>query len=353
MEDEIIGYDALWDSMEKCQRGVIWKDSVASFSLNAPERIMKLEEELRTGKYEMRPPFLFTITSPKRREISSVCFRDRVYQRSLNDNSLYPTMTRSFIFDNWACQKGKGTDHARDRLSNFLHSFYRKHGLNGYIGQFDVKGYYPNMNHAYIEGMFERKLPTEVYKRVEEVLRHQYNGDIGYNPGSQMIQIAGISALNDLDHFIKEKLKIRYYLRYMDDFILVHEDKEYLEKCKREIAEFITRGCFKLHEDKSRIFPIRDGILFLGFIFRLTKTGKVIKTVNPKNVKAERKKLRRLVAKSKRGETPRESVDESFRSWKDHASKGNSYKLIQRMDEFYKGLWEENNAENCTQNGPP
>ena len=352
-ESEIITYDALYDSMCKCQKGVIWKDSVAHFVLNAPEEVLRLEEQLSNGSYRPRPPKMFKITSPKPREISSIPFRDRVYQRSLNDNILYPTMTKSFIYDNWACQKGKGTDKARKRLKEFLQKFYRKHGTDGYIAQFDIHGYYPNMDHAYIESMFRKKLSPEIYQRVEDVLHHQYGGDKGYNPGSQMIQIAGISALDGLDHFIKEQLHIKLYIRYMDDFILIHEDKAYLEYCQERIIEKLAECKFEINPKKTKISPIKDGIMFLGFDYKLTNTGKVLMFINPKNVKAKRKNLFRLVAKSKRGEIPRESVDESYRSWRDHASKGNNYKLLQKMDKYYKDLWEEDcNVENSQENVP-
>lgn len=352
-DEEIIGYDALYESMRKCQRGVIWKDSVAHFVLNGPEEVMKLEAELKSGEYRPRNPKQFVVNSPKRREISSIPFRDRVYQRSLNDKVLYPVMTRSFIYDNWACQKGKGTDHARERLKEFLRSFYRKHGTDGYFAQFDIHGYYPNMDHEYIEGVFREKLEPDVYRRVLDVLRHQYPGDKGYNPGSQMIQIAGISALNPLDHYIKEQLHVRYYLRYMDDFIMIHEDKAFLEACQEKIIAKLQDCRFEINPKKTRIFPIKEGIMFLGFQYRLTDTGKVLLFVNPKNVKAKRKNLRRLVAKSKKGLIPKASVDESYRAWKDHASKGNSYKLLRKMDEYYKSLWEEEHAEDIQETVSP
>lgn len=346
-EEIIIGCDSLYTSMYNCQKGVIWKDSVAHFVLNAPEEILKLERELKDGTYRPRKPKMFMVTSPKPREISSIPFRDRVYQRSLNDNVLYPTMTKSFIYDNWACQKGKGTDHARDRLRDFFRRYYRKYGTEGYIAQFDVSGYYPNMDHGYIEGMFQKKLEPEPYERVKAVLRHQYPGSKGYNPGSQMIQIAGISALNELDHYVKEQLHVRLYIRYMDDFILIHHDRSFLEDCQSKIIEKLHESHFEINRKKTKIVPISEGVSFLGFQYRLTETGKVLLFVSPKNVKAKRKNLRRLVAKSKRGELPKSSVDDSYRSWRDHASKGNSYKLLLRMDKYYKNLWEaETNAEN-------
>lgn len=103
--DNIIGFDALYESMNRCAHGVIWKDSTASYVLNGLENTLKLEKELNSGDYKPRPVRHFKITYPKPRDIASVSFRDRVYQRSINDNVLYPTMTKSFIYDNWACQK--------------------------------------------------------------------------------------------------------------------------------------------------------------------------------------------------------------------------------------------------------
>ena len=337
--EEVIGYDALYDSMRKCQKGVIWKDSVAHFVLNAPVEIMKLERDLKDGTYKPRKPKTFMVTSPKPREISSIAFRDRVYQRSLNDNVIYPTMTASFIYDNWACQKGKGTDGARNRLKELLRRYYRTHGSDGYIAQFDIKGYYPNMPHSYVENMFKGKLEPEIFQMVLGVLHHQYNGDVGYNPGSQLIQIAGISVLDPLDHFIKEQLHIKCYIRYMDDFILIHPDRDYLKTCQAMIAEWLNKNGFLLNEKKTRIKLISDGVMFLGFKFRLTDTGKVLMLIDPKNVKAKRKNLYRLVAKCKKGLIPKASVDESYRSWRDHASKGNNFKMLQRMDKYYANLW--------------
>jgi hypothetical protein len=108
LEENIINFESLYGSMQKCKKGVIWKDSTASFCLNGIENIMKLHTQLRNGEYKPRKPYTFKITSPKPRDIISVGFRDRVYQRTLNDLIVYPNAVRSFIFDNMACQKGKG-----------------------------------------------------------------------------------------------------------------------------------------------------------------------------------------------------------------------------------------------------
>jgi hypothetical protein len=341
--ESVIGFDPLYESLHKCRKGVLWKDSTASFYLNGLERTMYLSGKLHDGTYKARPPVHFMVTSPKPREISSIVFSDRVYQRSLNDNVVYPVMSKSFIYDNYACQKGKGTDAARNRLKEFLHKYYRKHGAVSYVSQFDIHGYYPNMSHAVTEDLFKKKLSPEIFEMVHRILNEQYEGDYGCNPGSQLIQIAGISVLDSFDHYVKEQLHAKLYIRYMDDFLIISHDKEYLEYCKTKMEQYLNQICFSLNPKKTRIYPLKDGIEFLGFRYILTDTGRVVMTIKSENVKRERRKLRRLVAKSKRGCLPREKVDESYKTWRNHASKGNSFKLLQRMDGYYYSLWRDGN----------
>ena len=344
-KEEIIGFDALYDSMMKSKKGVTWKGSVAHYVLNSMEETYKLCEELEKGTYKARPTTQFTITSPKPREIISVCFRDRVYQRSLNDNALYPIMTRQLIRDNWACQKGKGTDDARDRMKVFLQRMYRKYGTDFYGLQSDVHGYYPNMRHDITKELFRDKLDDWLYEQTETVLDGQYAGDVGYNPGSQMVQIAGIAFLSDYDHVMMEQTEAEDYGRYMDDSTLFHPSREYLENLKLINEKYLASKGMEFNPKKTKVFIIKDGFTFLGFKYRLTDTGKVIMTVSSEKVKERRRKLRKLVRKAKRGEITKAKVDDCYQAWRSHASKGNSFRLICRMDEFYKNLWNDQETE--------
>ncbi len=338
-EEEYIGFDALYESMYKCRLNVGWKDSVASYCLNGIENTLRLERSQKDGTYTAMPQKIIQITHPKPRTATSIAFRDRVYQRSLNDNVVYPIMSKSYIKHNAACQKGKGTEFARKELDRFMREAFRKHGLDIYVLHIDVKGYYPNMRHWVAEECFRKHLPLEIYRRVVEILRNQYEGEIGYNPGSQIVQIAGISVLSPLDHYIKEKLRIRWYLRYMDDLILMHGDCEYLEDCEKDIAAFLEKMEFEIHPKKTGVYPISKGIKALGFTHKLTETGKVIHLIDPANVKAARKRLYRLVKLAKRGELTKEKVDFCYESWKAHARIGNTFRLLQRMDQYYASLW--------------
>lgn len=341
-EKDIIGFEPIYDKIWLCKAGVSYKPSVAHFLMNSPEEAYKLSQDLILGKYYPRKTHHFIIYYPKKREIVSTTYRDRVYQRSLNDNVLYPAVTKQFIAQNTACQIGKGPDYAREYVKKYLHWMYRRYGVHFYGLKIDIHGYYPNMKHQIAKDFFWECLEDDTYKRAERVLNEQYGEeiDIGFNPGSQMIQIAGIGVLNQLDHFIKERLKIKCYVRTMDDLILFHQDREYLQYCQKQIEIELRKIGFEFNPKKTIILNLsQERFMYLGFYFRITSSGKVILTLNPKNIKHAQKRLRSMVAKAKRGEISKEVVDNSFQCWANHASKGNSYLLLQRMNKFYKELW--------------
>jgi hypothetical protein len=131
------------------------------------------------------------------------------------------------------------------------------------------------------------------------------------------------------------------HIRYMDDFILIHQDKEHLEYCLDEINKYLASLDLKLSTKKTQIFPLKQGIKFLGFIFHLTETGKVIRKLRKENVTHEKRKLRRMKKLVDEGVLTKEHVDECYASWKAHAKQGNTYNLILSMNKFYKNLWKE------------
>ncbi|MBR3631945.1 MAG: hypothetical protein IKN49_02620 [Elusimicrobiaceae bacterium] len=335
----VIDYDNLYNSGLKCKKGVIWKPSVSSFILNQIERTNQLCDELEAGTYKSLAPKPIKITHPKPRDGLCISFRDRVYQRSLNDNALYPMITNAFIYDNAACQKGKGTDFARGRIKKFLWNYFCNYGPEGYVLHIDIKGYYPSMRHDVVKNKFAKMVPDDIYGMAAKILDTQYSGTVGYNPGSQMVQIAGIGVLDDVDHFCKEQLHIKYYLRYMDDTIIIHNDKNTLKNWLEIIGKQLNNLGFEININKTKIYPLCRGFLFLGFTFRLTETGKVVLSIDGQNVKAEKRKLKRLVNKARKGTLTKAKVYECYNAWKAHASVGNSNKLIQRMDSYFKNLW--------------
>lgn len=339
-KEKVIGVDALFDSMNKCAKGVRWKGTVAFFRHNWTDEIPKLSDQLHNGSYKERRAKFFTITEPKVREIMSIHFRDRVYQRSLNDVAIYPQVSRSFIADNFACQKGKGTLAARQRLEEYLHRYYRKHGTDGYILKIDIKGYYPNMNHRFAEKMLSEYLDDDTYQMAARVLQH-LPGEVGYNPGSQIVQIVGITALDDTDHYIKERLGVKYYIRYMDDFLIIHHDRETIEGYLTAIRAKLEGQGMRINESKTFIQKVRDPVTHLGFIYRLTPFGKVVVLADPAKIKHEKKKVMRMIAKVRKGEMTKHDVDVHFKAFKGSVRYGNSHQLIYRLNRWYESLWKE------------
>jgi len=335
MEKDADGFERLYESHLKARRGVIWKDSVAWFSLHGADQVLKLANELKNGTYEPKPPVSFTIYKPKKRDILAVAYRDRVYQRSINDNILYPVITRSFIKENTACQIGKGTDFAINLFRKQLRRFYINHGRNGWILQIDVQKYYPSMRHDVVKEMFRKYLTPETYEIVAGILDNQYVGEVGYNPGSQMVQIAGISLLNGIDHFIKQKLHVKDYIRVMDDMILLHEDKAYLEHCRDEIRRELELIGLHPHPKKTGIFPISKGVTFLGFDWILTDTGKVLMIPKGQKIKEIRHSTNALLKLYGKGLRTEKCCDDSFESKLSFIRKGNTRQIELRLRRWY------------------
>ena len=279
------------------------------------------------------------------REIVSTRFKDRIFQRSLTDNYLYNKITNRFIYDNGACQNDKGTDYSMDRLNCHMQRYFRQHGLDGYVLKVDMKDYFGSTPHDVAKTALRYSVEDEwVLSHTDKIINSFNKGEnpnIGMGLGSQITQLIQLAVLDKLDHYIKEELKIKYFVRYMDDLVLIHNDKEYLKKCLYEITINIESLGLKLNAKKTQIFPLKQGINFLGFKFKLTDTGKVIRLLLKENIKIRKRKLRKYKSLVDEGKMTREKADECYKAWKAHANKGNSYNLLKRMDEYYANLWKE------------
>ena len=339
----VCDFENLYKAMYKCKHNVGWKDSVAGFVKNGLINCVKLHEQLMDGTYEINKYTIFYVYEPKERKIVSTRIKDRVFQRSLCDNYLTAEISKSFIYDNCACQDGKGTKFARDRLKCHLPRFYRKHGANGYVLKCDLSNYFGSTRHDIAIAAIEKRVSDGwAVSEVARIIRSFNDGEnpeVGMGLGSQVTQLVELAVLDDLDHYIKEQLHIKQYIRYMDDFLLIHEDKEYLIECRKKIEERLKELDLHLSVKKTQIFPITQPIHFLGFSFRLTETGKVVMRLLPEKISHERRKLRKLVNRAKEGYMTREQVDACFTSWKAHAEQGDTYNLVRKMTTFYQELW--------------
>ena len=338
--EKAIRFEALYQGFRKSKRNVGWKDSVAGYAADALKNTARLKDEIENGTYRISPYQRFMVHEPKTREIVATRFRDRQFQRSLCDAVLYPQMTRGFIYDNCACQIGKGVDFALNRLDTHLHRYYRKHGADGWVLRCDIRHYFPDTPHESAKAAVRKRVTDErAYQRVCEII-DSFGGDRGIGLGSQVSQLIELALLDDTDHWIKERMRIRHYIRYMDDFILIHHDRKVLEETLEGIRQRVEALGLQLNS-KTQIFPLKQGIIFLKWHFWLTDTGKVIRKICRKNVARQRRKMKKLAGKVMAGEMPEEYLWMSFQSWRANAQRGNARGAILNMTRLYGELKEE------------
>lgn len=337
--ESVIGFDALMESMEKCMRGCAWKQRSIWCWEHRSQLCAKLSDDLYSGRYRPRKPVVFDVSKPKPRTILATDFLDRVVQRSFNDNLIYPVMSRSWIYDNCACQKGKGTDFARSRLHAHMERCFREAGGPPSVGVCDISGYYDHMLHSVAESRFEAKLPDWGSDFAAATLRNQYgDGPTGYKPGSQMVQIVGIDYLDPLDHLVKERLGVRHYLRYMDDFIIVHQDPVFIAEALSRVASAIADVGLALNRRKTRILMPGEPVPFLGFNHFLDESGRSYMLVLPEKVKQARRDMAVLARLVRDGRMTIEQAGESWRERREHISKGCSRRVLASLDEYVSNL---------------
>ena len=342
MCDAIWGPEALYRSACKCFKGVGRKHSTQSYKLHVISNTVNLAKAHRDGKYKEKPPKVVSIQYPKKRTALSISLVDRVTQRSLNDLSLYPQTTKRFVYANYACQKGKGTDAARKYYAAMLHRAWLRYRTADFrIVVVDVKGYYDSMDHETTNAMFAEMCDPWTAAQVMRTLDKQYKGDKGYSPGSQMVQIAGISYLDRMDHYMKEVLRRKLYIRYMDDIHIVAKDEADAAYVMEKVSAQLKKVGLSAHPVKSRIVDAREGTVFLGFLHRVADSGKVLVSCAPAKVKANRRKMRRIANKIIRRRVHKTALAESWQSMYNHLAKGNSKRLERRMTDFYHNLEKE------------
>lgn len=358
VKDAVCDFENLYAAMDVCKSGVMWKDSVAGWVKNGVINCSKLESQLADNTYSLDAYTRFTIFEPKKRDIVSTRFKDRVFQRSLCDTYLTNKIRESFIYDNGACLVGKGTEFARRRLICHMQKFFRKHGRNGYVLKCDITNFFGSTPHSVVMEKVGKLCDDDwvmsELARIVDSFGTEESPTIGMGLGSQVTQLCQLTVLNDIDHGIKERLRIKYYVRYMDDFILINEDKEKLNECLSYIKNEFQKLGLKLSVKKTQIFPITQPIHFLGYSYYLTDTGKVVKKLLPDKVSHERRKLRRMRNLVDDGKMSKEKMDKCFESWLAHATcepseerKGtpfigrtDNYFVVENMKRFYKSLWE-------------
>lgn len=269
MDKEIVtDYGDLYRAYKKAKSGKKFNSSTARFSNVALDGINILKEQLENQTYTVAPYNRFEIYEPKQRVIESCSFKDKVVQHVLCDNILHPKLKNVFIKYNSAGQIGKGTLYALDGLRDHMESFYQRHGVDGWVLKCDIRHFFYEIDHEILKDIVDYFFPDPYTTWLNHTLIDNSENP-GLPLGNQAGQVYALLMVHAVDCMVTGELGITEYGRYMDDFYLIHQDKEYLKWCFECIREMLKTLGLELN-GKTQIIPFRKGMRYLGFHHYMT-----------------------------------------------------------------------------------
>jgi len=311
--DDIVSIENLLVSWQEFLRGKRKRKDVAKFSLYFMDHIIQLHQELFNKTYKHGSYFAFKISDPKPRDIHKASIRDRIVHHAVY-RILYPYFDKKFIFDSYSCRKKKGVHRAINRFREFGRKVSHNNTKTTWVLKGDIKKFFASIDHNVLEGILEEYImDSDVVLLLNKIID-------SFNPGLPLgnltSQLLVNIYMNEFDQFVKHKLKVEYYIRYADDFVILHEYKLYLQQIIPKLSEFLeSKLKLSLHPKKVFIKTLASGVDFLGWInfshYRIPRTS------------TKRRMLKKL---------QKNNSEETLNSYLGLLSHGNTYKLTQKIN---------------------
>ncbi len=332
---DIVGVENLilaWTEFVKGKRG---KRNVQEFVFNLMDNILLLHENLINKTYEHDSYKSFNISDPKPRNIHKATVRDRLLHHAIH-RVLYLFFDKAFIADSFSCRIGKGTHKALNRLRSFGYKVSQNNTRTCWVLKCDIKKFFANIDHKILIDILRQYIPDEniIWLLREIIGSFRTNGTpqlnnvpqscnicykieaIGLPLGNLTSQLLVNIYMNEFDQFVKHKLKAKYYIRYADDFVILSENKNWLEKQIPKIRDFLrSKLKLELHENKVFIKTLASGIDFLGWVH--FPDHRVLRTTTK----------RRMIKRIKEHPTP-----ETINSYLGLLKHGNTYKIKRNLE---------------------
>ena len=356
---DIIAFENLLQAARQAQKGKRYRPNVLDFNYHLDRELLRLQRELSDKSYRPGKYRTFSIFDPKPRMISAAPYRDRVVHHALCNVIMLP-LERTLIADTYANRTGYGTHRA---LQKFIH-FTR---TSRYVLQCDIRKYFPSIDLAILKGLLRRKIKCpDTLWLIDAIIdgSNPQGSELEYFPGDDLLTplerrkglpIGNLTSqffanlyLNPFDHFVKEQLKVKKYLRYVDDFALFGDDRAVLADARLAIEDFLIGLRLRIHPVKSQLFATRQGANFVGF--RVLPTGQsngqstgeglpraVRIRVRSRNLRRARARLKQMQTAYTAGELSLEDLIQRLRSWEAHLLHGDTYHL--RRDIFARTIF--------------
>jgi retron-type reverse transcriptase len=263
------------------------------FEFNLEDNIFQLYQELKTITYKHSEYTSFFVQDPKLRHIHKAEVRDRIVHHLIS-KYLEQIYDKTFIHDSYSCRKNKGTHKAVDRLKTFSLKRGKNNKFNFYCLKCDIKRFFDSINHNVLIEVLKRKIKdSDVLNLIKEII-FSFQTEQGIPLGNLTSQYFANIYLDELDQFVKHTLRIKHYIRYTDDFLILNNNQNFLLDLIKPINQFLNDQLkLNLHPDKIIMRKHNQGIDFLGYVtlphYRVlrTKTKKrMFKKINDKNIQS-------------------------------------------------------------------
>jgi retron-type reverse transcriptase len=340
--DQLVCWENLVLATGKAQRGKRSREAVRYFNFEQEAQLLRIQHELKAGSYFPGHFHTHRVRVPKPRLISAAPYRDRVVHHALM-NVLEPILDRHFHPHSYACRRGKGTHAAANRLQSLMRG-------HSYALQCDVRKFFPSIDHELLTATFRRLIKDRKVLRLMDLIvdcsnkqdpvQEWFDGDDLLTPVERRrgLPIGNLTSqwfanwmLNSLDHFVTSALGIGAYVRYCDDFVLLHNDRKVLKHAVVRVGEKLAELRLRLHEQKLFIKPVRASLTFVGY--RMWPTHRLVRK---DNVRRFRRRVRWLREAYAMGMIDWEDIKPRLRSWIAHARHANSERLIRRLSGEWK-----------------
>lgn len=322
---EITDWDNLYKAFLAARKGKRYKPGALRFCARLEENITDIQNRLLWGSWSPAPWKEFMVYDPKRRLIQAPPFKDRVVHHALVD-VIEPLFEKKFIFDSYACRKGKGFHQSVARVQTFL----RKAAVASdkvYVLKADISKYFPSINHDALYGILCRTIKDkQALNLCRTVIKETGFDGRGIPVGALTSQLYANIYLDQLDHYIKDELGVKLYCRYMDDFIIVANDKGSLWDLLDKLAGFLTNELRLALNPKTAIFPAVRGVDFCGY-----RVWRNYILPRKRIIRHARRHLAHLAGLCSRGVIPLVTVRQSIMSFLGYMKHCNGYKTTKNL----------------------
>lgn len=293
--DGVVDFENLYHAYRAAGHGKRYRNEALGFAEFLEENLITLQNELIWNMYKPSPFRQFYVFEPKQRLISAPAFRDRVVHHAVVQ-IIEPVFEKKFITDTYACRKGLGTHAAMNHIVWCSRVAQRRWG-GYYVLKCDIRKFFPSVNHDILKAMLRRTIADrKVLGLLDTIIDAYEPAGRGLPIGALTSQLLANVYLDPLDHYLKDNCQVKFYARYMDDFVILHRDKAYLQDLLAKIDSFVTNKLDVSLNPKTGIFPGKQGIDFCGY--RIWPTHIKPRKATVKRAKKRLRKMAKVYQKS-------------------------------------------------------